>query len=216
MRCELRRDSLGTERVVKVAALCAVLLLAPGCARSDAPKANERRGKLSPEVVDAGPRLVGNPPTVQIELPQRMTATLAAADSGFVTLGPFDFVKDVASGSRSDGAWRYSYDGHQAPFALIADFDGDRHDDVALLQRSPEAGRVVVLFDRSDGVRAEIVKAWNRASADDLGKSAFYLTISNRLISSTGERLITLGNYGKTATTYSWSDLGFESVPLGD
>jgi hypothetical protein len=79
----------------------------------------------------SGPHLVGNPPTVQIELPPRMTLALAADDTGFATLAPFEFVSALLPGPEAKGVWRYPYDGRQAPFAVIADFDGDERDEAS-------------------------------------------------------------------------------------
>jgi hypothetical protein len=205
-------------------ALALALLLAAGCGKAEPP-----RGKVSAEIADQGPRLVGNPPTVQIELPPRMTQALAAGDSGYATLGPFDFVSSISPGDATDGAWRYSYNGREAPFAVIADFDGNGRDDVALLQRSPEGGRVVVVFDDS-APRVAIAKSWLRMTAGDTGKSGFYLSLFRegpyRVPDFGGagvETTVTLAhegievsNFGKTATTYYWTGERFESVTTGD
>ena len=200
-----------TERIVGAALVAAVGLA--GCARKE-PVQDSRRGKVSAEIADQGPRLVGNPPTVQIELPPRMTQALAAADSGYTTLSPADFASAIVPGRA--GTWSYPYDGNQAPFAVLGDFDGDRRKDVALLQRSPDRGRVAVVFDLTDGPRVAIAKTWNRSAADDKGGSRFYLLISREIfVAPSGARAITLGNWGKPATTFSWMGETF-SVDSGD
>jgi hypothetical protein len=211
--------------------LAAAALAAFGCAKTEKTAAPAPRGKVSAEIADQGPRLVGTPPTVQIELPPRMTMALAEDDTSFATLSPFDFVKDVSPGSNVDGAWKYPHDDRQAPFALVADFDGDGKDDVALLQRSREAGRVVVVFDRADHPRVETVRTWSRMTAGDTGKSGFYLTrfpagpyhVPDFGGSGDTSKVVTLAhegievsNYGKTATTYWWTGEKFDSVTTGD
>jgi hypothetical protein len=207
------------------------LLLLAGCAPSQE-KAEAPRGKVSAEVADKGPRLVGEPPTVQIELPPRMTLALSQDDTSFTTLTPFDFVPGIVPQPGDEkGAWRYPHDERQAPFALVADFDGDGRDDVALLQRSGSAGRVVVVFDRAEGPRVATVKEWSRMTAGDTGKSGFYVsrfpagafkvpdfggsgdTARTVVLEHEG---IEISNYGKTATTYWWTGEKFDSVTTGD
>jgi hypothetical protein len=210
-----------------VAALAALALLA-GCAPKESPP---RKGKVSAEIADTGPRLVGNPPTVQIELPPRMTQVLAEDDTSYSTLSPFDFVSDIVNADTTGGAWAYEYDGRQAPFPLIADFDGDGRDDVALLQRSPARGRVIAVFDVIDAPRLVFVTSWDRMRSGDAGKSGYYLsrfragpykvpdfagsgdTTSTVTIA---HESIEVSNYGKTATTYYWTGENFESVTTGD
>ena len=207
-----------------------VLVLLAGCARTET-KTEAPRGKVSAEVADQGPRLVGNPPTVQIELPPRMTLALAHKDMSFSTLTPFEFVHDISPGSSVEGGWHYDYDGRQAPFAVIDDFDGDGKDDVALLQRSKERGRVVVVFDRDPSPEVGTVKEWSRMTGGDAGKSGFYLSrfpagpykVPDFGGSGDTSRTVTLphegievSNYGKTATTYWWNGETFESVTTGD
>jgi hypothetical protein len=214
--------------------LLLVLLLLAGCAPSK--KSEAPRGKVSAEIADKGPRLVGNPPTVQIELPPRMTAALLA-DSGFVTLSPFDFVRQIAPGDTAAGAWHYPYDGRQAPFAVIGDFDGDGRDDVAMLQRSDgpalmkAEGRVLVVFDRAGAPVAVTATSWNTRIAGEGRKSGFYLTrfpagafkVPDFGGSGDSARTVTLphegievSNYGKTAATYWWTGSTFESVTTAD
>lgn len=215
--------------------LVILLLFAAGCAK---PAQEAPKGKVAADVADQGPRLVGNPPTVQIELPPRMTAALAAIDSGFVTLTPFDFVPEIVPGDSTDGAWRYSYNDRESPFAVIGDFDGDGRKDVALLQRSTgpafmkAEGRVVVIFDRTSGAVAATATSWNFPFVDKGSKSGFYLTTfrpgpytppdfggsgqPRRTINFPYEG-IQLSNYGKTATTYWWTREGdFESAATAD
>ena len=206
--------------------LVLAILLTAGCARrNEAPPA---RGKVSAEIADQGPRLVGQPPTVQIELPPRMTTALAADDTSFTTLSPFDFVADIVPGT---SGWSYPYDSLQAPFAVIADVDGDGRNDVALLQRSQSAERVVVVFDRAPDPRVVVAKAWSRATAGDTGPTGFYLTrfragpyhVPDFGGSGDSSRVVTLpytgievSNFGKAATTYYWADGQFRSVTTGD
>ena len=207
--------------------LLLLLVLVGGCAKpQETPK-----GKVAPEIADKGPRLVGNPPTVQVELPPRMTKELLATDPSFTTLTPFDFVKSIVPGDAGEGSWHYSYNGREAPFAVIADFDGDGNDDVALLQRSQAKGRVVAILDRGDEPRVVLVKEWDRMTAGDAGKSGFYLSLfragpykvpdfggsgdTSKTVMLAHEG-IEVSNYGKAATTYYWTDEHFESVTTGD
>jgi hypothetical protein len=209
--------------------LLLVLLLLAGCAPSK--KTEAPRGKVSAEIADQGPRLVGNPPTVQVELPPRMTLALAEGDTSFTTLTPFDFVHEISPGSSVKGTWHYDYDGRQAPFAVIADFDGDGRDDVALLQRSASTGRVVVVFDRTDGPKVANAREWSRVTSGDVGKSGFYLSrfpggphkVPDFGGSGDTARTVTLAhegieisNYGKTATTYWWTGDKFDHVTTAD
>lgn len=209
-------------------ALLIVLALLTGCGRTDTPAP---KGKVAAEVAERGPRLVGNPPTVQVELPPRMTQALAADDTSFTTLTPFDFVPDIVPGDTTQGAWRYPYDGRQAPSAVIGDFDGDGRDDVALLQRSHDAGRVVVVFDLADGPRVASAKTWNLSTAGEREKSGFYLTRwpkgpyrvpdfggagdTARHVDFAHEG-INVSNFGKAATAYSWTGERFEPVTTAD
>jgi len=216
--------------------LLLVVLVLAGC--TPAKKSEAPRGKVSAEIADKGPRLVGNPPTVQIELPPRMTAALAESDSGYATLTPFDFVKEVVPGETTDGGWRYPYDGRQAPFAVIGDFDGDGRDDVALLQRSKDgpgierpAARVVFVFDRAARARAEHAYSLRYFDLSPGAKTGFYLTrfpagpfrIPDFGGSGDTARTVTfpnesveLSNYGKTAGAIGWVGEGFEFVQTGD
>ena len=211
--------------------LLLLVVMASGCAKSETPRTETPRGKVSPEIADQGPRLVGNPPTVQIELPPRMTLALAGGDTSFATLSPFDFVDEISPGSSAQGAWAYPYDGRQAPFAVIGDFDGDGRDDVALLQRSLSSGRVAVVFDRAEGARVMTAKAWSRTLAGDAGRSGFYITrfpagsFKVPDFGGTGDTSSTVtlphegievSNYGKAATTYWWNGEAFESVTTAD
>jgi hypothetical protein len=217
-------------------ALILLLVLVTGCARRT--ETPTPRGKVSAEVADRGPRLVGNPPNLQIELPPRMTQALARSDSGFVTLTPFDFVADIVPGDTTSGAWRYPYDGRQAPFAVIGDFDGDGRDDVALLQRATESapfradGRVVVVFDRASTPFAPTATSWNSRIAGGGVKCGFYLTRfrkgpfkppdwvgagdTSHTINMPYEG-IEVSNFGKTAMTFWWTPEGdFDEVRTAD
>ena len=214
------------DRGVALWTIALLMLGTSGCAQ----KQEVPKGKVAADVADRGPRLVGNPPTVQIELPPRMTQALAAGDSGYATVTPFEFVKSIVPGDAGDGTWHYAYNGREAPFAVIADFDGDGRDDVALLQRSPETGRVVVVFDDPDHPRVAIAKAWARVTSGDVGKSGFYLSLFRagpyRVPDFGGSGFdstvtlphegIQVSNYGKAATTYYWTGDKFESVQTGD
>jgi hypothetical protein len=206
--------------------LCLTLVITASCARHE--ETPVPRGKVSAEIAEKGPRLVGQPPTVALELPPRTTRALAADDTSFTTLTPFDFIADIVPGGKG---WSYPYDLRQAPFALIADFDGDGRNDVALLQRSKGAGRVAVVFDDVDGPRVVVAKSWDRMTAGDAGKCGFYLTrfragpfrVPDFGGSGDSGRVVTLehegievSNYGKTATTYYWNGHAFESVTTGD
>jgi hypothetical protein len=213
--------------------LVLAMVIAPGCARREEKPANpSARGKVSAEIADQGPRLVGQPPTVQIELPPRMTTAIAdVGPEGFATLSPFDFVKEIVPGDTTGGGWRYPYDGRQAPFALVADFDGDGRDDVALLQRSNEGGRVAVVLDPRPAPRVFILRAWTNAATGETAKTGFYLTRfpagrfkvpdyggsgDTSQVAELAHEGIQVSNYGKAATTYYWSDGQFRSVTTGD
>ena len=204
-----------------------IALLVAGCARKQTQEA--ARGKVAPEIADRGPRLVGNPPTVQIELPPRMTQALG--DSGWTTLTPFDFVQEIVPGDTTSGAWDYPYDGRQAPFAVIGDFDGDGKDDVALLQRASGKVRVAVVFDRAGSPIVATAESGDLGIAGDTHKSGFFLTrfrkgpyrVPDFGGSGDTARTVTLANegievsyYGKGATTYYWTGDRFESVTTGD
>jgi hypothetical protein len=214
-----------------------LLVVLSGCAK---PAPEPPKGKVSAEVADQGPRLVGNPPTVQIELPPRMTQALARGDTAYATLSPFDFVPEIVPGDTASGVWRYPYDGRQAPFAVIGDFDGDERDDVAILQRltepslmhpSMEGGRVVFVFDRMTGAVAVTATSWNFPAAGKGGKSAFYMTrypagrhsLPDFGGSGADTRTITLpfesveiANWGKTARVLAWTGEGFEAIQTAD
>ena len=216
-------------------ALLVLLVLATGCAK---PAQEAPKGKVAPGIADRGPRLVGKPPTVQIELPPRMTAAMAESDSGYATLTPFDFVEQVVPGDPVAGAWKYPYDGRQAPFAVIGDFDGDGRDDVAMLQRSKDGpgpgrtpARILFVFDRAERPWAGHAYSLPHFDASAGAKTGFYLTRfpagsirvpdfggsgdTARTVTFPNES-IELSNYGKTARAIGWTGEAFESVQTGD
>jgi hypothetical protein len=201
-----------------------------GCARSETKKqADSPRTKVSAEIADQGPRLVGQPPTVQIELPPRMTLALADENAGYTTLTPQDFVAEIVPGTA--GGWSYPYDDRQAPFAAIADFDGDGRSDVALLQRSNLGGRAAVVLDAQPAPRVVELRAWTNAATGESGKTGFYLTRfpagrfkvpdyggsgDTSQVADLAYEGIQVSAYGKAATTYYWTDGQFRSVTTGD
>jgi hypothetical protein len=203
------------------------LLLAAGCAQRE--EAEAPAGKVSAEIADQGPRLVGQPPTVQIELPPRMTLALADENAGYTTLTPHDFVAEIVPGTA--GGWSYPYDDRQAPFAAIADYDGDGRSDVALLQRSNTGGRAAVVLDAQPAPRVVTLRAWTNAATGESDKSGFYLTRfpagrfkvpdyggsgDTSQVAELAHEGIQVSAYGKASTTYYWSDGQFRSVTTGD
>jgi hypothetical protein len=215
----------------RVDLLILALLLVAGCARRDELNA-PARGKVAAEIADQGPRLVGQPPTVQIDLPPRMTAALAADVKSFTTLTPFDFAAEIVPGT---SGWSYPYDSLQAPFAVIADFDGDGRDDVALLQHNARGGRAAVVLDTAPAPRVLVLRSWVwnvlENSRSDPGPERFYLTRfpagrfrvpdfggsgDTSQVADLAHEGVELAYFGKSATTYYWSDGAFRSVTTSD
>lgn len=209
------------------------LLLTAGCARpEEAATPASPRGKVSAEVAEQGPRLVGQPPNVALELPPRMTQALADEHTEFRTLTPPEFLDDIVPGK---SGWSYPYDSRQAPFAVIADFDGDGRMDVALLQQNVRGGRAAVVLDRTPAPRVLVLRTWvwdvlpNTRS--DPGPFRFYLTRfpagrfrvpdfggsgDTSQVADLAHEGVELSYFGKAATTYYWSDGAFRSVTTSD
>src|SRR5688572_5830314 len=88
-----------------------------GCrAKSEAP------AESAVEDPGVGPALAGTPPQVQLLLPSRFEEALAAAGGNFVTVAPAEFGPGIVGGPVG-GAARWSE--REAPFAVLADFDGN-------------------------------------------------------------------------------------------
>lgn len=113
-------------------------------------------GCARPAILDE-PHLVGRPPDVRLVLPARMSLALERTGREFETLAVADFDSSVVGGLQG---LSYVFAPNQAPFAVIGDFDGDRHWDVALLQQSADEGRFVIVLDRESTPIVREVSRW--------------------------------------------------------
>jgi hypothetical protein len=122
--------------VGRAALLGAVLLLA-GCGG-----AKDDPGR------DAAPRFTGRPPVVRLDLPARMRDAMERAGPGFQDFAVADFDTFIW---KSQPGWSYDFDGLQAPFAVIGDFDGDGRRDAVVRQRSDTEDRTILVLDQAAG-----------------------------------------------------------------
>lgn len=174
------------------------------------------------------PALSGTPPEVRLVVPPRFDEALAAGTGGFATLASSDFGPEILGGT---GGWSYPWSWLEAPFAVLADFDGNGKRDVALLQRSANEGRAVTVLDVSPRPRVLELRRWNRADAGDNGAlSPFYLRLRPAgpmrvpdLAGAGADTTVTLRHegvevvaYGQAARTYWYSNGDFVSLTTAD
>ena len=231
----VRRRHLPKQPAMQGLAITALLLIVlSGCrGRSETDSSSTPTAEDSTkegEEVRSGtaPSLTGAPPDVRIELPPRFGEALAADGSGFSTLGPTDSGPEILGGT---GRWSYPWTAREAPFAVIADFDGNGSKDVALLQRSEGEGRAVVVLDVPPRPRAVELRRWSRADAGESGPlTSFYLRLHRAGLmrvpdfgGSGADTTVTLPRegievvaWGKAAKTYWYSNGRFESVTTAD
>ena len=111
----------------------------------------------------SGPRIVGTGAERRLHLPPRLLDVLHAQQPGFETMRRADLAPDSRDGFPGADESRI------APFAVIADFDGDRRPDVAMLGRDREHRRIVVILDRAAGPRVHAMAEDYGAEPDSLG-----------------------------------------------
>ena len=180
------------------------------------------------EVVDAGPSLTGTPPQVQALLPGSFTQALNAGGGSFVTVAPNEFSPMIVGG-HGEGAARWGE--REAPFAVLADFDGDGRRDAVLLQRSPDEGRVVAVLNDLPKPRVVELRRWARTDAGDAPPlTGFYLRLHPAGMlrvpdfgGGGGDTTVTLNHegvevvaYGQAARTYWYADGDFTSLTTAD
>lgn len=191
----------------------ALLLAAPGCDQQPAAPVD-------------GPRLVGGPGEAELVLPPRLEAAATAGAAGY-RLVDRDGLDPaiVAAGT----GWRYPWSDRQAPFAVIADLDGDGRDDVALLQKDAGGGRAVVVLDTRPVPAAHELHRWTNAALGESTTTRFYLVgypAGRHVVpdlDGSGERTlqlphggVTLAYHGQAATTFHHANGRFERVTTGD
>lgn len=208
------------DRLASAAVLLAALT---GCrAAEEAPAAAEPPALTTP-------RLDGMPPDVQVALPARFARALASNYGSFAAISPGDLDSAI---TRDAGGWSYPWDARQSPVAVLADFDGDGRDDVALLQRSSGGGRAVAVLDTRPAPTVHVFHEWTRSALGETGPTAFYLvrypagrhevpdfdgtgagTASTVDLPNEG---ITVSYYGKAATTHYFKDGRFQKMTTAD
>ena len=218
-------------------ALLLLAALASGCARGPDTSSSSTAGPPAADSTPARdpipsasgpPRFEGTPPEVSLVVPARFDEALAA-DRAFVTLTGRDFGPEILGGS---GGFAYPWSAREAPFAVIADFDGNGARDVALLQRSDKEGRAVVVLDVPPRPRVVHLRRWARSAAGDTGElSAFYLRLHPAGTirvpdfggSGAGDSTVTLVHegievvaYGQAARTYWYDNGDFASIGTAD
>jgi hypothetical protein len=220
-------------RGTKIASALLLLASTAGCgpgpdtSSSREPVADSARQEVPDDAMSASPSLEGTPPEVRLVLPARFEEVLAAEGS-FSTLGPADFGPEILRGT---GGFTYPWSGTEAPFAVIADFDGDGRRDVAVLQRSATHGRAAVVLNTEPRPRLTELRRWARADAGDTGAlSPFYVrlhpagTMRVPDFGGTGaDTTVTLAHegievvaYGQAARTYWYSNGAFTSLTTAD
>jgi hypothetical protein len=175
------------------------------------------------------PLFEGAAPHVQLVLPERFHAVLHDDDSTMVTLTPEAFGPEIMGGT---GGWPYPFTPREAPFAVIADFDGNGTNDVALLQRTEFDARAVAVLDVPPRPRLLTLRRWRRADAGETGPlSPFYLRLHPAGTirvpdlggGAAGDSTVTLPRegvqvvaYGQAARTYWYSNGDFVSLQTAD
>ena len=189
---------------------------------SDATSARDR-------TAGGGPRLVGTATDVTVELPARFEEVLADSVGNFATVTSGELSPGILGGP-GGGGFRYPWSERQAPFAVIADFDGNGANDVVLLQRSPEMGRVVAVLDVPPRPRVIELRRWARADAGEGGPmTSFYLMLQpagamhapdfgsgvDTTITLRREGVV-VAYFGQAARTFWYEDGRFESRTTAD
>jgi len=173
------------------------------------------------------PSLEGTPPIVRLVLPARFEEALSA-EASFSTLTSTDFGPEILQGT---GGFTYPWSGNEAPFGVIADFDGDGRRDVAVLQRSATHGRAAVVLDTQPRPRVVELRRWSRADVGETrALSPFYLRLHPKGtmrvpdFGGTGaDTTVTVVHegievvaYGQAARTYWYSNGNFTSLTTAD
>jgi hypothetical protein len=175
------------------------------------------------------PLFEGTAPAVTLVLPERFDTALHDDDSTMVTLPHSAFGPEILGGA---GGWSYPFTPREAPFGVIADFDGNGTRDVALLQRADDEARAIVVLDVPPRPRVLTLRKWKRAEAGEPGPlSGFYLrlhpagTIDVPDFGASGraDSVVTLPRegvqvvaWGKAARTYWYSNGDFVSLQTAD
>ena len=173
-----------------------------------------------------------------------MVEALARGGTKFRTRADVDYIPLMVSeteeraandttprrGPRSYPERTYPADSLHRPWALLGDFDGDGRLDAALVQSTPDSGRVVVVTC-APGTQVIELRRWSRVLAGDLANpSDFYLARApagplavpdfaaggkptTATLASEG---ITLANLGSAAQTFYWQDDHFERLTTAD
>jgi hypothetical protein len=230
----VRLRTMTSPRASSSVLVLAMSLAMGGCqAKSDdvagTPASSAPTDSLQPiEPAGAGPTLSGTPPIVQPVLPASFEEALIAAGGSFVTVTPAEFSRQIVGGS-SGGAARWG--DREAPFAVLADFDGNGRRDAVLLQRSPSEGRVVAVLNDLPKPRLVELRRWARADAGDTGPlTGFYLRLHPPgtlrvpdFGGGGGDTTVTLTHegvevvaYGQAARTYWYADGDFTSLTTAD
>ena len=181
-----------------------------------------------PSELNVGPALTGTPPQATVLLPPSFSEALDAGGGSFVTVAPNEFSPMIVGG-HGEGAARWGE--REAPFAVLADFDGNGRRDAVLLQRSPDEGRVVAVLNDLPKPRVVELRRWARTDAGDAAPlTGFYLRLHPAgtlrvpdLGGGGGDTTVTLTHegvevvaYGQAARTYWYADGDFTSLTTAD
>ena len=207
-------------------ALCALVLLAPGCApKSDRPGTTRDTTAATPS--DTAP------PTIEgtrVVLPPRFEQALAAGEGAAYKMVALSELDPGITDSTKSG-WAYPWAADQVPNAALADFDGDGTTDVALLQKSSDGGRAVAVLDGTPP-RVVAIHDWLNYAVGPGATIGFYLTRRPAgpmpLPDFTGDRGgrdslvvlphdgVTVAYFGKAATTYYFEGSRFQGFTTSD
>jgi hypothetical protein len=96
----------------------------------------------------------------RLHLPSRMRLALHEFDREFRVLERKDFAREIVE---PQPGWRYPFDEHQEPWAVLADFDGDGDRDAALLGSSGKTLKLLVVWADSSEPQAASLRerAWD-------------------------------------------------------
>jgi hypothetical protein len=111
---------------------------------------------------------------VRLDLPARMRAALDALAPGFREMRVVDFDSTTW---RPQPGWEYPFDGRQALFAVLGDFDADGRNDVVVRQQSRTEVRTVVVLDAEPQPRTIEIGRGIRSPGESPGSEWIFLMV---------------------------------------